>query len=278
MPLIKSGSKKAVKENIKRELAANKPQKQAVAIALSTQRKYMKKVPVKRQEIAISMRRKEEPKKWIQAAIKKPGALKRSLGVKAASPIPGSLLAAAAGKKGKMGQRARLAQTLKGFKHKADGMKKFEKDYKHEMKAKKAKKLSMEEFEKLDAPIDRKLGIKENSKRDEKMDAKLKPMLESFKKSPKKHKAVAKKGKNFFASSKHSARKLKTEKKADNFFASSKHSARRLKAKKKVNGTATPSLPKDPMTGKAVMPSVAHVEKKKPMHKHTGKMCKSCAK
>ena len=40
MPLIHSGSKKAVGENIKREIASGKPQKQAVAIALSTQRKY----------------------------------------------------------------------------------------------------------------------------------------------------------------------------------------------------------------------------------------------
>lgn len=38
MPLIKSKSKKAVSQNIKTEMAAGKPQKQAVAIALSTQR------------------------------------------------------------------------------------------------------------------------------------------------------------------------------------------------------------------------------------------------
>lgn len=39
MPLVKSKSKKAVSTNIKREIAAGKPQKQAVAIALSVQRK-----------------------------------------------------------------------------------------------------------------------------------------------------------------------------------------------------------------------------------------------
>lgn len=39
MPLKKSASKKAVKENIKTEMKAGKPQKQAVAIALNTQRK-----------------------------------------------------------------------------------------------------------------------------------------------------------------------------------------------------------------------------------------------
>lgn len=39
MPLNKSGSKKAVGQNIKTEMAAGKPQKQAIAIALATQRK-----------------------------------------------------------------------------------------------------------------------------------------------------------------------------------------------------------------------------------------------
>ena len=54
--------------------------------------------------------------KWIQSAIKKPGALKKSLGVKKGEKIPAGKLAAAAKKPGKMGQRARLAQTLKGLK------------------------------------------------------------------------------------------------------------------------------------------------------------------
>ena len=54
--------------------------------------------------------------KWIQEAIKKPGALKKSLGVKSSAKIPASKLAAAAKKPGKMGQRARLAETLKGLK------------------------------------------------------------------------------------------------------------------------------------------------------------------
>lgn len=39
MPLIKSGSKKAVSTNIRTEMAAGKPQKQAVAIALETARR-----------------------------------------------------------------------------------------------------------------------------------------------------------------------------------------------------------------------------------------------
>jgi hypothetical protein len=43
MPLVKSASKKAVSENIRREMKAGKPQKQAVAIALSVQREAAKK-------------------------------------------------------------------------------------------------------------------------------------------------------------------------------------------------------------------------------------------
>jgi hypothetical protein len=42
MPLNKSGSKKSVGENIKKEEAAGKPHKQAVAIALETQRQAKK--------------------------------------------------------------------------------------------------------------------------------------------------------------------------------------------------------------------------------------------
>ena len=49
---------------------------------------------------------------FIQAAIKKPGALRKSLGVKEGQTIPAKKLAAAAEKPGKLGQRARLAQTL----------------------------------------------------------------------------------------------------------------------------------------------------------------------
>lgn len=54
--------------------------------------------------------------KWIQKAIKKPGALRSALGVKEGKTISAKKLAAAAKKPGKMGQRARLAQTLKKMK------------------------------------------------------------------------------------------------------------------------------------------------------------------
>jgi hypothetical protein len=49
---------------------------------------------------------------WIAGAIKRPGALHKQLGVPAEKKIPAKKLAAAAAKGGKLGQRARLAQTL----------------------------------------------------------------------------------------------------------------------------------------------------------------------
>lgn len=52
-------------------------------------------------------------KKWIQEAIKKPGALRQQLGVPEGKKIPSKKLNAAAKKKGKLGQRARMAQTLR---------------------------------------------------------------------------------------------------------------------------------------------------------------------
>lgn len=42
MPLDKSGSKKSVGKNVKAEMKAGKPQKQAVAIALDVQRRAKK--------------------------------------------------------------------------------------------------------------------------------------------------------------------------------------------------------------------------------------------
>lgn len=52
----------------------------------------------------------------ISKAIKKPGALRASLGAKKGEPIPAKKLAKAAKAPGKLGQRARFAQLLKGFK------------------------------------------------------------------------------------------------------------------------------------------------------------------
>jgi hypothetical protein len=57
-----------------------------------------------------------DKKNWIQDAIKKPSALRKSLGAKSGEPIPAKKLAKAAKAPGKLGQRARLAETLKGMK------------------------------------------------------------------------------------------------------------------------------------------------------------------
>jgi hypothetical protein len=54
--------------------------------------------------------------KWIQEAIKSPGALHRELGVPAGEKIPAKKLAKAAKAPGVLGKRARLAETLKGLK------------------------------------------------------------------------------------------------------------------------------------------------------------------
>lgn len=70
-----------------------------------------------------TIKRKDDPQDvdmykkggWIKDAIKKPGALRKSLGVKAGEKIPTKKLAKAAKAPGKLGQRARLAETLKGL-------------------------------------------------------------------------------------------------------------------------------------------------------------------
>ena len=54
--------------------------------------------------------------KWIQEAVKNPGALRKTLGVKKGETIPAKKLAEAAKKPGVTGRRARLAETLRGFK------------------------------------------------------------------------------------------------------------------------------------------------------------------
>ena len=57
-----------------------------------------------------------EAHKWIQSAIRHPGALHKELGVPEGKRIPAKRLAAAAKKPGTEGRRARLAETLKGLK------------------------------------------------------------------------------------------------------------------------------------------------------------------
>lgn len=53
--------------------------------------------------------------KWIDKAIKHPGALHKALGVPAGQKIPQAKLEKAAHAPGKLGREARLAETLEGF-------------------------------------------------------------------------------------------------------------------------------------------------------------------
>ena len=53
--------------------------------------------------------------KWIQKSIKHPSALRKELHVKEGHVIPKKKLDAAAKKSGKLGQRARLAKTLRVY-------------------------------------------------------------------------------------------------------------------------------------------------------------------
>jgi hypothetical protein len=53
--------------------------------------------------------------KWIQKAVKHPNALRESLHVPMGKNIPAKALNKAAKAPGKLGQRARLAKTLRGF-------------------------------------------------------------------------------------------------------------------------------------------------------------------
>lgn len=73
---------------------------------------------------AVHALMKRKSSNWIAGAIKKPGALHKELGIKAGNKIPAKTLAHAAEKGGKEGQRARLAETLKGFHKKGKHMKK----------------------------------------------------------------------------------------------------------------------------------------------------------
>ncbi|UCF78178.1 MAG: hypothetical protein JSW03_08710, partial [Candidatus Eiseniibacteriota bacterium] len=59
--------------------------------------------------------KKKKGEKWIQKAIKKPDALHDQMGIARGKKIPPKRLAKAAKKGGKLGQRARLAETLKGL-------------------------------------------------------------------------------------------------------------------------------------------------------------------
>ncbi len=77
-----------------------------------------KGLPEKVKEECTECNKQMEEKKgekWIQKAISKPGSLKKALGVPKDEKIPEKKLSAAAKKGGKIGKKARLAQTLKSF-------------------------------------------------------------------------------------------------------------------------------------------------------------------
>ena len=76
----------------------------------------MVKDPIEQLKKGKSKVVKAKEGKWIQSAIKKPGALRQQLGIKGKKPIPAKTLDKAAKAPGKLGQRARLAKTLKGMK------------------------------------------------------------------------------------------------------------------------------------------------------------------
>lgn len=56
-------------------------------------------------------------KEWIAGAIGKPGALHEQLGIKKGTKIPVSTLTAHDKGNSTLAKRARLAETLRGFKH-----------------------------------------------------------------------------------------------------------------------------------------------------------------
>jgi hypothetical protein len=64
----------------------------------------------------VGMKKGGSAKNFIQEAIKKPGALRKQLGIKGDKPIPAKMLDKATKAPGKLGQRARLAKTLRGMK------------------------------------------------------------------------------------------------------------------------------------------------------------------
>jgi len=74
------------------------------------------KKPTHKEHMKRAEHHMEQAHKWIQKAIQHPGALRAELHVKKGEKIPARKLAAAAKKPGTEGRRARLAETLRGFK------------------------------------------------------------------------------------------------------------------------------------------------------------------
>lgn len=90
--------------------------KKAMLVAADPHMKGAKKMTPEPVQAPSNQKKADGGKvKWIQKAIKKPGALHKQLGVPEGEKIPAKKLAAAAEKGGKLGKRARLAQTLRGM-------------------------------------------------------------------------------------------------------------------------------------------------------------------
>ena len=129
-------------------------------------------------------------KNWIAGAIKKPGALHAEMGIAQGKKIPAGKLAAAAKKGGKLGARARLAETLKGFHHKNEEKGETKKDNeKAETKKKKMietpKSSMIKEHEEL--VKDLKSGDKSALKREAKKQGEELDSYRKMKKRAKKH-------------------------------------------------------------------------------------------
>jgi hypothetical protein len=73
---------------------------------------------INRSSVRQQIMKPKKKKLNIKKAIKKPGALRKSLGIKKGKTIPASKLRKAAKSKGKLGQRARFAMTLKKLRKK----------------------------------------------------------------------------------------------------------------------------------------------------------------
>jgi hypothetical protein len=113
------GSKKASKDSVESEMFPGKMIPKSKSNYETGKIAKMAKAPKEAAKAAVkSAKPKAEGGKWIQKAIKKPGALRKSLGAKPGKPIPAAKLAKAAKAKGKLGQRARLAMTLKKMRKK----------------------------------------------------------------------------------------------------------------------------------------------------------------
>lgn len=77
---------------------------------------YLKRGDEANQGFAKGGKAKGGSANFIKGAIKKPGALRASLGAKPGKPIPAGKLDKASKAPGKLGQRARFAEMLRGFK------------------------------------------------------------------------------------------------------------------------------------------------------------------